>query len=73
MFCHLFIFGETGTVNGTDNKIITEGRINFIQNIGLSFDSFGIFILLFNFGNLALNVGLMINLTYKRYQLKNQK
>ena len=40
MFLHLYIFGEGGIVNGTDNLISTEGRITFIQNIGLLFDSF---------------------------------
>ena len=57
MFLHLFIFGESGIVNGTDNLIITEGRITFIQNFGLSFDSFGVLILLFNIGIMAVSVG----------------
>jgi len=44
-------------VNGTDNLISTEGRITFIQNIGLSFDSFGVLILLFNISIMAVSVG----------------
>ena len=57
MFLHLYIFGESGIVNGTDNLISTEGRITFIQNLGLSFDSFGVLILLFNIGIMAVSVG----------------
>ncbi len=57
MFLHLFIFGESGIVNGTDNLISTEERITFIQNFGLSFDSFGVLILLFNIGIMAVSVG----------------
>ena len=57
MFLHLFIFGESGIVNGTDNLISTEGRITFIQNFGLSFDSFGVLILLFNISIMAVSVG----------------
>ncbi len=57
MFLHMFIFGESGIVNGTDNLICTEGRITFIQNFGLSFDSFGVLILLFNIGIMAVSVG----------------
>jgi len=35
----------------------TDKKIDFIQNISFSFDSFGVLIVLFNFGNLALGVG----------------
>jgi len=55
MFGHLFMFGDSGIVNGTDNKISMTVKINFIQNVSLSFDSIGIAILIFNFGNLALS------------------
>ncbi len=56
MFCHLFIFGDSGIVNGIDNQISIEGKIAFTQNLSISFDSFGVLILIFNFGNLALSV-----------------
>ena len=73
MFLHLFIFGESGIVNGTENKISTEERISFIQNMSLSFDTFGVLILLFNFGNLAIDIGKQIMNIYEEYQLKREK
>jgi len=57
MFCHLLLFGDCGIVNGTYSLINTSKRIAFIQNISLSFDSFGVLILIFNFGNLAMCLG----------------
>jgi len=73
MFLHLFIFGESGIVNGTENNISTEGRISFIQNMSLSFDTFGVLILLLNFGNLAIDIGKQIMNIYEEYQLKREK
>ncbi len=73
MFFHLSIFGDSGIVNGTDNKKNIEERISFIQNMSLSFDSFGILILLFNFGNLALGLGQELIKIYQEYQIKMEK
>ena len=41
--------------------------------MSLSFDSFGILILLFNFGNLAIDIGKQIIKMYEKYQLKKEK
>ena len=41
--------------------------------MSLSFDSFVILILLFNFGNLALGIGKEIIKMYEKYQLKKEK
>ena len=57
IFYHLFIFGDRGIVNGTNNKIRIDAKIYFIQITRISFDLFGIFILLFNFANFALSLG----------------
>ena len=73
MFFHLYIFGDSGIVNGTDNKINIDWRISFIQNMSLSFDSFGILIILFNFGNLALGMDQNIIKIYQDYQIKKEK
>ena len=57
MYYHLLMFGDSGTVNGTDNRISIDDRISFIQNISISFDSMGVLIIIFNFVNLAISLG----------------
>ena len=73
MFIHLYIFGDSGIVNGTDNRINIDERISFIQNMSISFDSFGILILFFNFGNLALCLGQELIKIYEDCQIKKEK
>ena len=51
------MFGDSGIVNGTDNKISIDDRISFIQNIGISFVSLGVLIFIINFANLAISLG----------------
>jgi hypothetical protein len=41
--------------------------------MSFSFDSFGILILLFNFGNLALGMGQNIIKIYQDYQIEKEK
>ena len=57
MYYHLLMFGDSGTVNGTDNQISIDDRISFTQNISISFDSMGVLIIIFNFVNLAISLG----------------
>ena len=57
MFSHLLLFGDCGIINGTYSLINISKKIAFIQNMSISFDSFGVLILIFNFGNLALCLG----------------
>ena len=58
IFYHLFIFGDRGIVNGTNNKIRIDAKIYFIQITRISFDLFGIFILLFNKSRVKKNINL---------------
>ncbi len=41
--------------------------------MSISFDSFGILIVLFNFGNLALGLGQELIKIYQDYQIKKEK
>ena len=60
VYFHLFNFGDSGIVNASDNKISIDERIQFIQNLSLSFDFFGILIIIFNFAFLTVNLGQQI-------------
>jgi hypothetical protein len=53
MFYHLFIFGDSGIVNGTESRISIDLKIKFIQNLSFCFDLVGIQIIILNFVNLA--------------------
>ena len=73
MFYHLYIFGDSGIVNGTDNQISIDARIQFIQNFSISFDIFGILIIIFNFSSLAISLGQEINLMYEECRIEKVK
>ena len=64
MFYHLFIFGDSGIVNGTESKISINLKIQFIQNLSFSFDLVGIQIIILNFANLALSIGYALIKTF---------
>jgi hypothetical protein len=57
MYYHLFTFGDSGIVNGTDNNVNSQRRIQFVSNLSISFDSFGVFIIIINIANLAYSLG----------------
>ena len=57
MYYHLFAFGDSGIVNGTDNNVTSQRRIQFVSNLSISFDSFGVFIIIINIANLAYSLG----------------